>query len=88
MSLCGNGLTQSPIIMTLKQRAFENIAGKGQNAGNQHFLLFPTMFSTLPKTNLNFSFTFLSSANTFHLDQSKIVLFGKDLNDLTEQVDL
>ena len=23
----------------------ENIVGKGENAGNQHFLLFPTMFS-------------------------------------------
>ena len=24
----------------------ENIVGKGENAGHQHFLLFPTMFST------------------------------------------
>ena len=24
----------------------ENIVGKGENAGYQHFLLFPTMFST------------------------------------------
>ena len=23
----------------------ENIVGKGENSGNQHFLLFPTMFS-------------------------------------------
>ena len=30
---------------------------------------FPTMFSTLPKPNFNFSFTFiLSSANNFYLD--------------------
>ena len=26
----------------------QNTEGKGENAGNQHFLLFPTMFSTLP----------------------------------------
>ena len=30
--------------MTLKQRAFENIVGKGENAGNQHFLLSPQSF--------------------------------------------
>ena len=27
--------------MTLKQRACENITGKGENAASQHFLLFP-----------------------------------------------
>ena len=31
---------------------FENIVGKGENAGNQHFLLFPTMFSTLQEAGL------------------------------------
>ena len=46
--LFGKGLT------TLKKEPFENIVGKGENAGNQYFLLFPTMFSTIPKTNLNF----------------------------------
>ena len=25
--------------------SIENIAGKGENAGHQHFLLFPTLFS-------------------------------------------
>ena len=36
------------------------------------------MFSNLPKTNLNFSVTFiLSSANSLNLDQSKILSFGK-----------
>ena len=27
--------------MTLKEKPFENIEGRGENAGNQHFLLFP-----------------------------------------------
>ena len=41
---------------------------------------FPTIFSTLPQTNFNFSVTFiLSSANAFNLDQSKILLFGTEL---------
>ena len=38
------------------------------------------MFSTLPKTNFNFSATFdLSSANAFNLDQLKNFLFGNEL---------
>ena len=36
------------------------------------------MFPSLPKQNLNFSFTFVSSsANAFILDLSKILLFGR-----------
>ena len=30
--------------MTLRKKPFENIVGKGKYAGNQHFLLFPTIF--------------------------------------------
>ena len=45
----------------------------------QAFSPFP-MFSTLPKTYLTFSVTFiLSSANAFHLDKSSNLSFGKEL---------
>ena len=38
------------------------------------------MFSTLPKTNFNFSVTLiLSSASDFNLDLSKNLTFGKGL---------
>ena len=38
--------------MTLEKQPFENIVGKGENANNQHFLLFdPTIFSILSRTN-------------------------------------
>ena len=47
--------------MTLEKKPFENILGKGENAGNQHFFLFPTMFPTLSKTNFNFSAIFVVS---------------------------
>ena len=48
---------------------FENIVGKGENA---------EMFSTHPKTNYNFSITFiLSSARAFKLDQSENIVFGR-----------
>ena len=36
--------TQSRLLTILRKRAFENIVGKGENAGDQHFLLFPQCF--------------------------------------------
>ena len=42
-SLCGNGLTP------LKKKPFENIMGRGENAGNQHFLLFSEGFLPIRK---------------------------------------
>ena len=32
------------LLTSLKKNAFGNIIGKGENAGNQHFLLFPLCF--------------------------------------------
>ena len=39
-----NSTTLSQFLTTLTKRPFENIVGKGENAGNQHFLLFPQCF--------------------------------------------
>ena len=48
-----NSLILNPCVLTNpKYKAFENIVGKGENAGNQHFLIFPTMFSTLSMTEI------------------------------------
>ena len=46
--------TESQVLMTLKQRAFENIERKGENAGNQHFLHFTQCFSTYQRKELSF----------------------------------
>ena len=46
--------TQSQLFMTLRKKAFESIVGKGENAGNQHFLLFPQCF--LPASKRIFIF--------------------------------
>ena len=70
--------TQSRILTTLRKKAFENIVGKGENAGNQHFLLCPTMFSTLSEREIIISAIFIMlSANAFNVDKSKILSFGK-----------
>ena len=48
---------------------FENIVEKGENAGNQHFLLFPQYFLSLSKSNFNDIASFiLSSADALNLD--------------------
>ena len=47
-----SGLTLYHTIPTLndpEKKAFENIVGKRENAGNQHFLLFPQCFLPFPK---------------------------------------
>ena len=63
--------------MTLKKKAFENTVGKGENAGNQLFRLFPQCFL---RKSFNCSVTFImSSTNAFNLDQLKILLFGTEL---------
>ena len=41
--------TQSRFLTTLRKTPFENIVGKGENAGNQHFLLFPQCFPPFQK---------------------------------------
>ena len=35
---------QSQLLTTLRKKALENTEGKGENAGNQHFFLFPQCF--------------------------------------------
>ena len=64
------------------KRALENTAGIGENAGNQHFLLFQQCFllyhiekSSLVTFNLSFA-----KFNTLNLVTSKILPFGKELN--------
>ena len=37
-----------------KNRALENTVGKGENAGNQHFLLFPQCFPLYQREKLSF----------------------------------
>ena len=36
--------TKYPVLTTFLKKAFENIVGKGENAGHQHFFLFPLCF--------------------------------------------
>ena len=40
---------QSLLLTPLRKKPFENTIGKGENAGNQHFLLFPQCFLPFPE---------------------------------------
>ena len=78
----GTSLTLYHKIPTFNdpETALENIVIIGENAGKQHFPLFPTMFSVLTKRIFNFVVTFIFlSENAFNLEQSKILSLGKGL---------
>ena len=60
--------------------ALKNTVEKGENAGNQHFLLFPQCFLLLSKRGMLILATFiLLSANAFNLVTSNFLLYGKGL---------
>ena len=72
--------TQFQLLKTLKKKALENTVGKEENAGNQHFLLFPQCFQLLSQREIVILATFnLSTANAFDLVMSKNLSFGKGL---------
>ena len=61
------------------KEGFGKLCRKGENAGNQHFLLFP-VFSTLSKRETVILAKFnLSSASAYNFFMSKILMFGKEL---------
>ena len=75
------GQKRSLVFTTLEENSFENILGRRENTGNQHFFLIPQCFLPFLNTTSNLSFTFnLSSVNGFNLTKSKVLSFGKELN--------
>ena len=66
--------------------AVENIQENGENAGNQHFLLFPRMFSTIiTDRNHYLNYINLSFANALDLVMSNILSFGIESKDLLQE---
>ena len=69
------------------KEAFENIVGKGENAGNQHFLLFPQYFLPCPKKKkkiLILATSNLSFANALNFVQPKKLSADKESRTNTE----
>ena len=68
----------SPSFYVLQYKSFENTVGKGEIAGNEHFLLFPQCFSICLENFQSFSLNLeLSSAHSFTLEESKVCRLGK-----------
>ena len=70
--------------LTRYMRTFENILGKGDNTGNQHFFLFPQCFLPYQTEFIILATMNLSSAYAFNLVKAKILSFGKDLKCLSQ----
>ena len=69
--------TQSRLSTTLQKNTLENMMGKGENAGNQYFILFTQCFPRLLRLDFDISVAFIvSSANALNLDQPKTLSFG------------
>ena len=63
--------------MTLKKKHFENIGGKRENAGNQHFLLLSKYFLPFPKLIPIFN---LDQSEKLSLDTKEIKPFAENMN--------
>ena len=67
-----------PTFNNQEKEAFQKQCYKSRKCFLPTFSLFPTLFYTFSKTNLEFRDDFiLSSANAFNLGKSKILSFGK-----------
>ena len=53
-NIMAKGENAVKLFTTIRERPFENIVGKAENAGNQHFLLFPQSCLLFPRQNSNF----------------------------------
>ena len=71
--------TQWHLLTCLEKKLFQNIVGKGENAGNKHFLLFPQSFLLYQRQKLS-CMLHLSSANAFNLNKLKIFVVWEWVN--------
>ena len=62
-----------------KRKAFEKIVGKGENAGNQHFLLSQQCFLHYQDRSYKIRDLYFVVSKCMNLVQSKIMSFGKEL---------
>ena len=87
--LFGKGLTPYHTIPTfnaLKKRSPLKTLWEKEKMLVTSIFTIPTMFSTIPKMNFNFSVPFiLLSANAFNFNKSYMLLFGKALNSLQDE---
>ena len=60
---------QFRLLTTMKNKTFENIVGKGENAGNQHYLLFPQFLIPYKRQSKTFERHLLCRCKCFKIDK-------------------
>ena len=65
--------TKSRLLTALRDRSFENIVGKGENANNENFSSFPSVLNSL-----HIKFQALTLYKRQILDSSKLKMFADD----------
>ena len=63
----------------LKKKHIENIVGKGEYAGKQHFYLYPQCFLPYQRQIIIWSTYKLLSSDAFSLDKCKMLSFDQTL---------
>ena len=80
-------LTHSHIMTPLDVSEKENIVGKEENVGNQHFLLFPECFLLYQRQKLSFMLhLFCRMKNAFNSDKVKFLSSWSGLSQQTIHV--
>ena len=72
-------LNKNPDLTAMRTKFFKNIVGKGENAGNQHFLLFLHCFLSNKRQTIISAKLNLLSANALTLVQFKNMPLGTQL---------
>ena len=68
-----------PTFKSHGKRLSENIVGKGEKAGDQHFLYFPLLCMMYKKNCTTWAIPKFSSAKAFNLEMGKFLSSGKGL---------
>ena len=66
-----------PLVTCLPYKLFENTVGKGEIAGNEQFLLFPSVFYLFGKLYANFIKLQIVICKLFLFGRVQNLLFGK-----------
>ena len=82
-----HGIYTEKKMATLKEKASENIIGKGKNSGNQHFLLFHNVFFHIRDGQIICA-PFNSLPNDKILDQSKLKALADDTINVNQELKL
>ena len=75
---------KSRVLTSQRKRAFEIIEGKEENAGNQHFLLFPQCFLSCQRTRCSSVWLFLVAVVEYNATLGSILYFENHIRNFVQ----